>query len=395
MQESARQIDAATPGPAGSEPVAGAAVGEEPPGEAPLDPAQPADVPSMPADLPAAQPVSTAALGARPRAAGGETPHHEVPGRARGAAAGSELAADDPLFRPVRERDLTFWIALGIVLLLHAGFLAASIRIAGEEAAERERRGQVERSETVTVELVEEPDPDSRSKRSQSGADAPPAPFQPPAQPPPPPPPRQQAQPEPQPPAPEQASEPPAAEVARAEPPPDDPSLAAPQPAASAPTTEPPKTEPAKPEARKPEPAKPQPPRPKPAEASLSLDDFDLTMDEYARAVDRAQAQRRASADAQRLKGAAPVGRQSEYSKAVIAALAKTKPKSYLTRGSVYVGFELTPSGQLRVVRVLQTSGDPLLDQLGVDAIKKATFPVPPQGTSVRDLTYVIHYRFD
>ena len=118
------------------------------------------------------------------------------------------------------------------------------------------------------------------------------------------------------------------------------------------------------------------------------------------RATERAQAERRRrsdprSAEAQRIKGAAAQGTQSAYSKSVTTALARNKPKAYLSRGSVYVQFELTMSGALRYVRVVQSSGDPLLDQTGIDAIKKTSFPAPPPDVDPRDLRYTIHYVFN
>ena len=272
------------------------------------------------------------------------------------------LTAAIRILPPRRERDRTFPIALGLVFLVHLGFVAGALyqgRVpeSGGERAE-ERRGQVEVSETITVELVEDPDGASRSKLSQMGAESPPGQQSPPSPPSPP------------------------ADAQQAEP-------------------QPPAREPAKPvEQAQPSPRPKEPPPVPDAVPELSLEDFDTTMDAYAAAIERAQAEQRRRADprtaeAQRIKGAAAQGTQSAYSKSVTTALARNKPKVYLSRGSVYVQFELDRTGALRYVRVAQSSGDPLLDQTGVDAIRKTTFPPPPPDVDPRDLRYTIHYVFN
>lgn len=281
------------------------------------------------------------------------------PERAPAVAPAEALTAAVRILPPRRERDPTFPIALGLVFLAHLGFVAGALHKgrAPESGGERaeERRGQVEVSETITVELVEDPDGASRSKLSQMGAESPPGPQSPPS---------------------------PPADAQQAEPH---------QPA----------REPAKPvEQAQPSPRPKEPPPVPDAVPELSLEDFDTTMDAYAAAIERAQAEQRRRADprtaeAQRIKGAAAQGTQSAYSKSVTTALARNKPKVYLSRGSVYVQFELDRTGALRYVRVAQSSGDPLLDQTGVDAIRKTTFPPPPPDVDPRDLRYTIHYVFN
>ncbi len=285
----------------------------------------------------------------------------------------TELSAAVRILPAVVDRDRTFLIALGLVLLIHAGFVAGTLYrpapSAGDAAQdqEQERRGQVEVSETITVELVEEPDGSSKSKLSQIGADAPPAP---------------QAEPQPEPPSPPVEAQDVPPELK------DQPKEQAKPQEQAKPAEQPKRAEQLK---RTPPPD---------AAPELSPDDFDTTMTAYAEAVERAQAERRRQADprsaeAQRIKGAAAQGKQSAYSKSVTTALAKNKPKGYLTRGGVYVQFELTMTGALRYVRVVQSSGDPLLDQTGVDAVKKTPFPVPPADVDPRDLRYTIHYVFN
>lgn len=261
-----------------------------------------------------------------------------VEGGAEDTATAGAIGAAYRIEPPRPERDVTPLIALGLIVLLNMGFAASFVVpvrwMAPAPATERDPRGQVERSETITVELVENPDAESRLDRSQLGASAAPAPDAPDAE---------NAPPQPVPPE--------------------------------------------------------RTPEQSPSEPQLSLDDFDITMNDYVRAVEAAQAESRRprarSAEPPEVKGAARQGQQSAYAKSVIAALSRTKPTSYLTRGEVYVRFEIDAEGRLKFVRVIQSSNDPLMDKMAVDAIKSARFAPPPADVDPRDLSYVIHYRFD
>ncbi len=269
----------------------------------------------------------------------------------------SRLLADDRIQHSQLPPDRTFWFALAIVAVLHLGVVVASIRF-GIGAPDLDQRGQVDASRTVTVELVEAPDPAAELKRSQLGDDAPPA----------------------------------AAQEAQRE--------VTPQEEVRAEVERPPE----KLEEPKPEPKSATKPPPKPTEKPPpDLEGIDVTMDAYAAAVDAQAARRRQerqdaqrpSAERQRLLGAGAQGKQSAYAKSVIEALAKTKPQIYLTKGQVHVAFELTLAGQIKFVKVIQSSRDPLMDDLAVSAIKRAKFTVPPPDVQPRDLSYVIHYTFE
>jgi TonB family protein len=252
--------------------------------------------------------------------------------------------------------DRTFWFALAIVAVLHLGVVVASIRF-GIGAPDLDQRGQVENARTVTVELVEAPDAASDLKRSQLGDDTPPAPAQEPQQ-----------------------------EVS-------------PQEARSVPET-PPEKPPEKIEPPKPETKSVTKPSEKPPP---NLEGIDVTMDAYAAAVDAQVARQRQerrdasrpAAERQRVLGAGAQGKQSAYAKSVIAALAKTKPQLSLTKGDVHVAFELTPAGQIKFIKILQSSRDAFIDDLAVSAIQRAKFGVPPPDVEPRDLSYVIHYTFE
>lgn len=261
----------------------------------------------------------------------------------------AQLSTGDRIVQPLLYRDRTFLIALGLIVFLSLSTAVATIPFGDEppeQSASQERRGQVEKTETITVELVEEPDARSKLKLSQMGEDAPVAPS--------------------------------------TEPTPDQ---------ATIPTPPEPDEKPAEPE-KKQEPQKAE----KPAQKPLTVDDFDVTMNDYAKAVDQAQEQRRKQKAQQqtiqnsRIGGAAPQGQQSPYVKSVLAIVAAHKPKLYLSKGDVYVQFILNTSGQIAAIKVVQSSGDKLLDQIALDSLKVLKFPVPPPNVNPNDLNYVIHY---
>jgi TonB family protein len=247
------------------------------------------------------------------------------------------------------EYDRTFLFALLIVLFLHVLALAASIQL-GIGNPPALRKGQVENTQTVTVELVEAPDPRSQLKVSQDGSDAPPAP---------------------------QAEEAEAAKPVEAQ---DERAEVRPvreQPKVADAAKDPPKQEP------------------------ISLEGIDVTLNDYVAAVDAQMAQQRqkrqkakSAADRARVLGAAPEGEQSPYAKSVIAELAKNKPPVAISQGEVLIGFELNPTGTLKFVKVLMSSNDKYLDEMALNAVKRTKFPIAPPGANWEDLTYQISYVF-
>ena len=96
-----------------------------------------------------------------------------------------------------------------------------------------------------------------------------------------------------------------------------------------------------------------------------------------------------------RVRGAAKSGKTDEYSRSVIAALIKTKPKPFAIRGSVMVSFEIGPGGALKYVKLVDSSGNTAMDDVALSAIKRAIFMPPPPTATPSDLTYIIHYVFD
>lgn len=96
--------------------------------------------------------------------------------------------------------------------------------------------------------------------------------------------------------------------------------------------------------------------------------------------------------------GAAAASRGSigAFTRSVVAALGKTRPKTAQsrTRGTVKVAFAIAESGGLAYVRVVASSGNPTLDKAAISAVQRAAFPTPPRGLSVAERTYEIPYHF-
>ena len=70
------------------------------------------------------------------------------------------------------------------------------------------------------------------------------------------------------------------------------------------------------------------------------------------------------------------------------------RPAGVRLRGEARIGFHLTRDGAPLEVRVIRTSGDPMLDRLAVDTVKRAgPFPEPPTGVA-SDTTFEIRFHF-
>lgn len=95
-----------------------------------------------------------------------------------------------------------------------------------------------------------------------------------------------------------------------------------------------------------------------------------------------------------KVRGTGASGKSSEFFRSVIASLMKTRPGPFALWGRVLVSFELSPSGTLNYVHLLQSSGNSALDQAAVDAIHKARFERPPPGLTRDERTYIIDYIF-
>lgn len=96
-----------------------------------------------------------------------------------------------------------------------------------------------------------------------------------------------------------------------------------------------------------------------------------------------------------RAASAARPGEASAYARAVVAALAKRRPKpSPGDRGTVRIIFTISPAGEVQIAQVRRSSGSPTLDEAALAAVRSTRFPVPPAGMNTAELTYEIPYIF-
>lgn len=91
---------------------------------------------------------------------------------------------------------------------------------------------------------------------------------------------------------------------------------------------------------------------------------------------------------------AASAGAVRAYARYVSQALAKTKPKGAGDRGTAKVKFTIDADGHLATAEITVTSGSRRLDERVLAAVRSAAFPRPPEGMSIRQLTYEVPYHF-
>lgn len=73
------------------------------------------------------------------------------------------------------------------------------------------------------------------------------------------------------------------------------------------------------------------------------------------------------------------------YTKAVMKKIRGTKKRSSPGKGSAVVGFAISSSGGLSLVKIVKSSGSAALDAAALDHIQRsAPFPAPPAGASTR-----------
>jgi len=90
--------------------------------------------------------------------------------------------------------------------------------------------------------------------------------------------------------------------------------------------------------------------------------------------------------------GASSSGKSNEFERAVIWALAATKPLGNGKWGSVVVTFAVGETGRVDGLRLMKSSGDNWLDQGALMAVRQARLPAPPSGLAVGDRTFVVEY---
>jgi len=90
----------------------------------------------------------------------------------------------------------------------------------------------------------------------------------------------------------------------------------------------------------------------------------------------------------------ARAGKIDHFVRTVIEALGKSKPKPQPIQATVVVEFVVSLLGELEGVRVLTSSGIPVVDELAIEAVRHARFLAPPSDASRIDRTFHIAYHF-
>lgn len=255
-----------------------------------------------------------------------------------------------------------FWIGLACAFLVHALILVGTL------AAVPKRMGEEKGApDGVSVVIVDLADLESRTSVPNEAPTPPAPPAEAPRPPtPPPPPPQAKAQP----PTPKQ------------DPAPDQPAATPVAPKLETLPLDLPgeqRKQPQQKQAMQTQPApapKPQPKRP--AQPSFEMPDISL-------------APGRMQTAATRPPGITRSGENDEFGRNVIRALARVMPRLNIM-GRVTVNILLNDRGNLAEVRVLRASEDPYLDQNVVFSVKQANFPIPPDGSTTIDRTFIVTY---
>ena len=92
----------------------------------------------------------------------------------------------------------------------------------------------------------------------------------------------------------------------------------------------------------------------------------------------------------------ASAGAVRAFARNIVDALASTRPKrsSRDPRGTVRVTFAIAEDGGLEFVRIARSSGNGMLDEAALAAVRKATLPAPPPGLTLPQRTFVMPYYF-
>jgi TonB family protein len=90
----------------------------------------------------------------------------------------------------------------------------------------------------------------------------------------------------------------------------------------------------------------------------------------------------------------ASAGDVRRYASSLAEVLGRTKPRWIGIRGTVRLRFAVAPDGSLEFLSVLQSSGSQRLDQVAVDAVRRAALPAPPGHMTALQRTFELPYRF-
>ncbi|MBO0766517.1 MAG: TonB family protein [Hyphomicrobiaceae bacterium] len=119
---------------------------------------------------------------------------------------------------------------------------------------------------------------------------------------------------------------------------------------------------------------------PAPTTPPLSLPDTALSLDHLF--------------DFSRPAGFTRSGENDEFGRSVLRALRKTMPDQK-EHARVTVRFVLSPAGNLAELRLVKSSGNPMLDQAVTYAVRESSFPFPPANAAPVDRTFVVTYIYE
>lgn len=308
---------------------------------------------------------------------------------------GGALAAGSRLVAAARVQDNRFRIAVALAAAVHAALIFGAMRSAPRQMGERSGR-----ADGISVVLVDAADLQSKNTFREEGAAG--NPTRPPV---PPAPPQQQPErpkaedaPAPQ----SQPSPAPATKMTPAPRPLDEQKSAlqaiekhtldslspptpqqnntesAPKPQAKADPKAEHKTE------HKTEPKAEPKAEPKPKQSALDLTIPEISVPPGSR-----------GAGVARPPGITRSGENDDFGRGVIRALRMTMPGHTGQFGRVTVKLLLSSTGNLTEVQLLRSAGIPSLDQSVVFAVKQASFPIPPQGATQVDRTFLVTYIYN
>jgi len=85
-------------------------------------------------------------------------------------------------------------------------------------------------------------------------------------------------------------------------------------------------------------------------------------------------------------------GENDEFGRGVIRALRQTMPPPRGQTGRVTIRLLLSDKGNIVEVQLINSAGDPIMDQSVVFAAKQASFPLPPLAATASDRTFLVTY---
>jgi periplasmic protein TonB len=85
-------------------------------------------------------------------------------------------------------------------------------------------------------------------------------------------------------------------------------------------------------------------------------------------------------------------GENDDFGRDVVKALRKTMPPHQKIFGRVTVRIVLSPNGDLVELQMVKGSGDTILDQTVMFAVRQSVFPFPPKGSTILDRTFMVSY---